>query len=455
MVDKMDIVIQGKYDNDTDDIILNYLKLPFINNIIVSCWVDDKPFTHYGTMIKLIRSYYPNSHGTDNRNLQIISSLTGLKETVTPFVIKMRSDQLYAQESMMLMYDYFKRNYESKTLFVAGIYPKLLFHPRDHTFWGARKDVLALFEVPLEVNGIAERLRLTKEQLFYHYHEFVRSETYLGSHYIARFEPEIEEYLKAPNEYLYDNSPKWNIAKETSDRITHKYFKPFPREGVDLQWKRKGWNSYPYYEQHEHYGESWADSETKEFDMQALNEALIVFATDTENADHNYNLAIIYDLLGQTAAAISYFLRAAERTEDKNLSYECLLRIGSCFDKQGGRSNTVRGIFEQAIVLLPKRPEAYFLLSRFYERTNGSQDHVHGYLFAEMGLNFADFNQVPLRNSVNYPGKYGLIFEKAVCGWWWGKPDECRKLFQELKNNYTMDDAHRIAVDKNIQQTKK
>lgn len=445
----MDIVLQGRYDKDTNEIILSYLSLPFVNNIIVSCWRDNKIIDVYDTYdrIKLIRSEYPKSPGTDNRNLQIVSSLNGLRQTITPFVAKMRSDQCYTKESMMVMYDYFRDNYKPKTIFVAGTYPNLLFHPRDHIFWGERSDIISLFNIPLEVNGIAERLKLDKSQLFHYYHEFVRSETYIGAHYLSKFESKIAMYLKKPEKYLFDKAPEWNVAKQTSDTITNTYFKPFPRTNVNMKWLRKGWDNYPYDDQRRIYGEYWAE-DFREFDINKLNELLILFANDPENANINYALAITYNSMNQTAAAISYYLRAAERTDDDNLSYECLLKIGLCFEKQTGRNNTVRGMYKRAICLMPYRPEAYFLLARFYERIN---DHVSGYMFAELGLQFANENQIKLRNSVEYPGKYGLIFEKAVCAWWWGKPQESRELFHILKTKYIMDDVHTKAVDNNIQ----
>lgn len=450
-MDKFDIVLQGKYDTDTDEIISEYLTLPFVNNIIVSCWEDNKPFAHYGTNIKQVTSKYPASPGTDNRNLQIVSSLAGLQHTTTPFVAKMRSDQHYDRNSMITMYNYLRSNYKANNIFVAGTYPNLLFHPRDHIFWGERSNVLSLFEIPLEVNGIAERYNLTKNLLHLHYHEFMRSETYIGAHYLAKFAPEIKKYLEEPEKYLYDRAPEWNVAKITSDRITHQYFRPFPRKNIDMKWKRKGWNIYPYDDQRKIYGEYWSE-DFVDVNLKSLNEMLVFYAKDPENDQINYTLGLLYDSLEQTAAAISYFLRAAERTNNKNLAYECLLKIGLCFERQGKRGNTVRGAYDRALCLMPKRPEAYFLISRFYERTG---DHVNGYMFAELGLTFADENQIPLRSNVEYPGRYGLIFEKAVCSWWWGKPDECRQLLQTLKNEYIMDDIHRVAVERNIRQTQK
>lgn len=173
------------------------------------------------------------------------------------------------------------------------------------------------------------------------------------------------------------------------------------------------------------------------------------FARNPENVELNYALAIHYESIGQWASAISYFLRTAERTTNKNLAYECMLKIGLGFERQGRRGNSARGAFKHALMILPKRPEAYFLISRYYERIG---DHVMGYTMAQLGIETSDQNQPPLRSWVEYPGFYGLVFEKMVCSWWWGKPDECRALLQELKNKYAhqMDSVHYNATQNNL-----
>lgn len=182
---------------------------------------------------------------------------------------------------------------------------------------------------------------------------------------------------------------------------------------------------------------------------QTLKTALANFIQDCENPEYNYQLALCYESLGQTSAAIGWFLRAAERTTDNNLAYECLLRVGLCFERQTRRNNTVRVFYMHAVCLLPKRPEAYFLLARFYEHVN---DHPAGYLWADRGLSDADFNQKPLRGGVEYPGKYGLVFQKMVSSWWWGKHQECRDLLLKLKNEYrgVLDQNHINAVQNNL-----
>ena len=255
--ESMDIVLQGTYSSDTDEIIESYLKLPFVNRIILSCWENDAPFSAFSSRVKRVRSRAPSSPGTDNRNMQIISSRTGLQFVETPLVAKMRTDQLYTPESMQLMWEYMDQCKDNR-IHVAGMYPNLLFHPRDHIFWGRTESVIKLFSCPLEINGFADRVRVDKNNLWQYYHLFVRSETYIGAHYASLFNPHIVEFLAKPEEYLYDVAPKWNEAYSVSSSTTPKLFKSFPREGIDLKWKRKGWDHYPYDEQYA-TGERWTN----------------------------------------------------------------------------------------------------------------------------------------------------------------------------------------------------
>ena len=61
-------------------------------------------------------------------------------------------------------------------------------------------------------------------------------------------------------------------------------------------------------------------------------------------------------------SAVSYYLRAAERTDEILLKYESLIRAALCFERQGSRNFTVKGLIQHAISTCPTRPEAYFYL---------------------------------------------------------------------------------------------
>lgn len=180
-----------------------------------------------------------------------------------------------------------------------------------------------------------------------------------------------------------------------------------------------------------------------------MNDAVYNYAMDTENPETNFALALEYKKIGHTASAITFFLRTADRTDDLNLAYECLLHVALCFHAQGNRDYTVQGLYQHAISVLPKRPEAYYLYSRYEEH---KKQYATTYTLTNIALSTVDFDLPPLRTSVGYPGKYGIIFEKAVSSYWWGKGMECRGLFQQLVNEYwdVMDQAHKNSVEDNI-----
>jgi tetratricopeptide (TPR) repeat protein len=177
-----------------------------------------------------------------------------------------------------------------------------------------------------------------------------------------------------------------------------------------------------------------------------IDELIIKFANDTENAELNYLLGLEYDKIGQTAAAISYFLRASERTTDKLKQYECLIRIGKCFDKQRNRNYTVRSMYQSAICVLPERPEAYYLMSRLYESEG---NHFESYLMMEIAINNTkEYESI----NVGYHGRWCLFFQKAVAAWWRGRGMESREIFQKLLNHHwdEMDQEHKNNTEKNI-----
>jgi tetratricopeptide (TPR) repeat protein len=166
------------------------------------------------------------------------------------------------------------------------------------------------------------------------------------------------------------------------------------------------------------------------------------------NPDLNWNIALEYFNLGQTAAAVSFFIRCAERTDDILLQYECLLKTAECYRLQGGRSFTVEGLIKQAIALLPNQPEAYFILAEYYQQES---KWIDGYTFASIGETVADAqNSQSLRTSTPYPGKYGLTFLKAVNGWWCGLTAESKKLLRDLAYYAPLNSLYKNACRNNF-----
>lgn len=176
-----------------------------------------------------------------------------------------------------------------------------------------------------------------------------------------------------------------------------------------------------------------------------LESLLNEYIMDTENPILNYKMGLEYEKIGQTASAISYLLRAAERSKDKLLSYECLLRIGLCFERQQNRGYTVKSTYRTAIGIMPDRPEAYYYLAKYYDYEKNYTDSLlicelanHNckkYFYSDLGI--------------NYPGKWGLYYFEGIASWWCGKNKKSRQLFKTLKNYYwnKMENYYRNEVD--------
>lgn len=159
-----------------------------------------------------------------------------------------------------------------------------------------------------------------------------------------------------------------------------------------------------------------------------------LFSMFPDNPYINYRLAEFYYIQGHTASAFTHYLRCAERTSDIELSYNCLIKSFLCFDKQGNRDFTATHLLKQAISLDPKRPEAYFYLSKYYEY---KKQYYESYTYASIALDvclFDKFSDLP-----DYPGIVGLLFNKAVSGYWWDKRDESRALFNYILENHSSD----------------
>lgn len=178
-----------------------------------------------------------------------------------------------------------------------------------------------------------------------------------------------------------------------------------------------------------------------------LEALLTEYALDTENPERNFAMGMEYEKQGHNAPALSYFLRCAERTDNDVFAYEALIHGSNCYDRQGTRDGTAKGILQQALCLLPQRPEAYFLLSRFSERKEWWQD---AYIYADTGLRTCNFESEELKTDVEYPGRYGLLFLKAVSAWWWGKTEESKSIFMDLKENHTMNSFYSQLVNNNL-----
>ena len=160
-------------------------------------------------------------------------------------------------------------------------------------------------------------------------------------------------------------------------------------------------------------------------------------------------IAETYLKIGQTASAVSFYLRTAEYGYESHPFevYASLLKAARCFEHQTNRKHTVLNLALKAAAYMPQRPEAYLFLSRWYETDVKWQE---SYTYSEIGLYFSQNQQEPLPIEVGYPGEYALRFQKGVSAWWVGRKDECIELFQQLIKE-DIGDSYRTAIMNNLQ----
>lgn len=170
--------------------------------------------------------------------------------------------------------------------------------------------------------------------------------------------------------------------------------------------------------------------------QQLLNE----HALDPKNPYKIFDLAKEYDRLEQGAMAISLYLKAADLCQDKLLQYKSILGIALCYDRQGNRRHTVEGTFLDAAALLPKRPEAYYFLSKFYAE---GQAWKHSYYFASMGMDLDDLDDI----DVGYPGKKSMAVRQATSKWYVTGQQDAKHMLFDLKFRTILEDKDAKHID--------
>lgn len=256
MIKDTDIVIQGPIFKETFDLAACYASLDFVNRVVVSTWNDQNYPPKLPAGVNMITSSYPEN-GTGNMNLQIVSSLAGIKLCTAPTVVKMRSDQIVSRSSMYMLNDFYKAqkqtlaysngNLPESPVCVIGMNKIYPFHPQDHIFWGHGRCLHRIFDITLMTNTMRRVGNNFKEEL--------RCVIYLGAMYFGWFDPVVFDFLRDYKTYLVDEAPKWKEAQEVSEKIRDQVFKVFPR--FDMHWVK--YNSPYWYGSYEQQGEYYAN----------------------------------------------------------------------------------------------------------------------------------------------------------------------------------------------------
>ena len=163
-----------------------------------------------------------------------------------------------------------------------------------------------------------------------------------------------------------------------------------------------------------------------------MDDILEKYILDSDNPNLNYDMGLAYQNNKDYSSAISFLLRCKERTDDNLLQYECLIRCAECFRHRGKSDWIIKYILESAIELQPRRPEAYFLLSRFYGLRGEWSD---SYSYSSLGIaNCSDTK--PLKTFDEYKGVHDLLMRKALSAFSLKHEQEYRDIFKEIFDNH-------------------
>ena len=134
------------------------------------------------------------------------------------------------------------------------MYTRFPFHPRDHIYWGRRKDLLSLLNIPLcSFNTAVPGFTVGTEE---YYERVLRPETYVGAYYYAKFESSIFRFIRNPKRYLIDVAAERDEAMNVYERLRDKVFKVFPR--IEMSWPKHNLKSY-HFHVGERFSEYWYD----------------------------------------------------------------------------------------------------------------------------------------------------------------------------------------------------
>ena len=149
MINDFTIVIQGRCEKEQIQLwIDNYSEW----NVIVSTWNDFDLDIKFPQNWKIVKSEYPTfTFDCQNLEKQVVSTLTGLKEVNTEYVIKVRGDEYFSK--LDLVYKRMKQNLPKVLCSSLFFRPLWLyhFHISDHFICCKTEDLKLMFEKCLEL----------------------------------------------------------------------------------------------------------------------------------------------------------------------------------------------------------------------------------------------------------------------------------------------------------------
>lgn len=140
------VLIQGRANPEC----LDHYASRYGPSCIVSTWEGDE-VDPMG--MKMVRSIKPKDFGPQNSHLQIVSTLAGLRECSTEFVIKVRGDEYFS--NLEYIVDELKKTSKLLTLPIFfRPHNSFPFHPSDHLIAGRNGQLLMMYRNALKNRGL-------------------------------------------------------------------------------------------------------------------------------------------------------------------------------------------------------------------------------------------------------------------------------------------------------------
>lgn len=186
----------------------------------------------------------------------------------------------------------------------------------------------------------------------------------------------------------------------------------------------------------------------------SLKDLTNLLVDNPEDPDILFQLAVEYFKLNQYAAASTFYHKCAERTNNPDIEYECILFISFCMQRQGKRNFSVKTLLDKAIALDPYRPEAYFFLAKHLETCSHDNKFLEAYKQCTLGAAFSTNNTSKLIQKTEYKGISHLLFQQAYYAASSGLFEKAKEIFADLYVNYPLEDNIKTAILQNYFQFK-
>ena len=168
-----------------------------------------------------------------------------------------------------------------------------------------------------------------------------------------------------------------------------------------------------------------------------MHKELLDYINNPKSSEACFNLAEWYYEQAQWASALTYYLKCTEIDDNKDLTYFSLIKGGRGLHKQGRQTYQAKGMYLQAISIMPNRTEGYYWLSKTYTEL---KEWGEALAIAEIGMK--QDNSIT-HVDLEYEGKVGLLITIANCYRNMDRIEEAIDIYTSLLKSNGLDQNNR------------